>query len=137
MILLVFNLVILGFAALEDIRKMEIRNVYPLLLLFLSVLRVVIHRPPLSFLILNTLLVFAILYMFWHIKGLGGADVKILTSLAIGEGIGIWVIILFSCVVFMIYALILRKPRQVLPFIPAVFIGFILELLFGGYFGQI
>ena len=75
--------------------------------------------------------------MFWHIKGLGGADVKILTSLAIGEGIGIWVIILFSCVVFMIYALILRKSRQALPFIPAVFIGFILELLFGGYFGEI
>ena len=137
MILLVFNLVILGFAALEDIRKMEIRNVYPLLLLFLSVLRAVIERLPLGFLILNTLLVFAVLYMFWHFKGLGGADVKILTSLAIGEGIGIWVIILFSCVVFMIYALILRKPRQVLPFIPAVFIGFILELLFGGYFGQI
>ena len=135
MILLVFNLVILGFAALEDIRKMEIRNVYPLLLLFLSVLRVVIHRPPLSFLILNTLLVFAVLYMFWHFKGLGGADVKILTSLAIGEGIGIWVIILFSCVIFMIYALILRKPRQALPFIPAIFIGAVVELFVGGFLG--
>jgi len=79
--------------------------------------------------------VFAVLYMFWHFKGLGGADVKILTSLAIGEGIGIWVIILFSCVIFMIYALILRKPRQALPFIPAIFIGAVVELFVGGFLG--
>ena len=135
MILLVFNLLVLGFAALEDMRKMEVKNTYPLLLLFLSVSRTVIERPPLDFLILNTLLVFAILYTFWHFKGLGGADVKILTALAIGEGIGIWVIILFSCMVFILYALVLRKPRQALPFVPAIFIGVILELFLGGYFG--
>jgi len=135
LIFTLFTLVVLLFAALEDMRKMEVKNAYPLLLLFLSVTRTVIERPPLDFLILNTLLVFAILYMFWYIKGLGGADVKILTSLAIGEGIGIWVIILFSCVIFMIYALILRKPRQALPFIPAIFIGAVVELFVGGFLG--
>jgi len=135
LILTLLTLVTLLFAALEDIRKMEIKNVYPLLLLFLSLIRAVIERPSLDFLILNTLLAFAVLYIFWHFKGLGGADVKILTTLAIGEGIGVWVILLFSCAVFILYALILRKSRQVLPFVPAIFIGVLLNLFFGGLFG--
>ena len=135
MILTLVTVVILLFATIEDIRKMEVKNVYPLLILFLSIMRAVFEEPPLYFLILNTLLAFAVLYAFWHFKGLGGADVKILTALAIGEGIGIWVIILFSCVIFILYALVLRKPRQALPFVPAIFIGAILELFLGGYFG--
>lgn len=135
MILTLAMVVILLFAAIEDIRKMEVKNVYPLLLLFLAIIRVIIERPDYSFLILNTMLVFAVLYAFWHIKGLGGADVKILTTLAIGEGIGIWVIILFSCVVFILYVLVLRKPRQALPFVPAIVIGVVLNLFFGGLLG--
>jgi Flp pilus assembly protein protease CpaA len=116
---------------------MEVKNAYPLLLLFLSIIQVIINRPDLGLLILNTLLVFAVLYTFWHFKGMGGADVKTLTALSVGAWIDIWWIILFSCFVFIVYALILRKPRQALPFVPAIFVGAAIELIFnfGGSLG--
>ncbi len=80
---------------------------------------------------------FAVLFLFWHCKGIGGADVKILSALAVAEGIGVWVIMLIACVVFLTYVLVLKKPKQSLPFVPAIFVGAVLEQFFdlGGYFG--
>lgn len=106
---------------------MEVRDAYPLTLLFLSAIRVWAGQPAFWPLMLNVSLVFAVLYLFWRSGGIGGADVKILTALAIGEGVRIWVILLFACIMFVSYALALRKTRRELPFVPAIFAGALLS----------
>lgn len=128
---------VLFCAALEDIRGMQVRNAYPGLLFLLSLVRVAVERPPFLLAIMHVLVLFVVLYAFWHFNGIGGADVKILSAMALGEGMGIWAILLVSCLVFITYALILRAPRQALPFIPAVFVGALIENVFslGGRFG--
>jgi len=130
-------LVVLFFAALEDRRGMQVRNAYPGVLLLVSLARVAVERPQFLLAITHTVVLFAVLYMFWRFNGIGGADVKILSAMALGQGIGIWVVLLLSCAVFIIYALVLRKPREALPFVPAVFVGALLETFFqlGGRFG--
>lgn len=126
-LLILISLLVLFLAALEDVRKMEVKDAYPLTLLFLSVMRAWVGQTALWPLVLNVSLVFAVLYLFWRNGGIGGADVKILTTLAIGEGVRIWVVLLVACVVFVLYSLALRKTRQELPFVPAIFVGALLS----------
>jgi Flp pilus assembly protein protease CpaA len=113
-------------AAIEDIRGMQVRNAYPGFLLSLSLGRVALSRPPFLQVLTGVGLVFGVLYVFWHFGGIGGADVKILTALAVGEGMGIWVVLLVACAVFIAYALVLRRTREALPFVPAICVGYLL-----------
>lgn len=117
------------FAAIEDIRGMQVRNAYPGFLLGLSLGRVALNRPPFVQVLTGAGLVFGVLYVFWHFGGIGGADVKILTALAVGDGMGIWVVLLVACAVFIAYALVLRRTRGALPFVPAIFVGYLLVWL--------
>ncbi len=109
---------------------MEVSDAYPLTLLFLSAMRAWTGQTALWPLALNVSLVFIVLYLFWRSGGIGGADVKILAALAVGEGVRIWVVLLFACAVFVLYALALRKTRQALPFVPAIFVGALLSRFF-------
>lgn len=122
----VVTLVLLFFAAMEDFKSMQVRNLYPALFLFSSLVRVALTRPPLPLAVVSPLLLFVVLYVFWHFGGLGGADVKVLTAMAIGDAIGVWVTILVACFVFAGYSLALRKTRVPLPFVPAIFVAALL-----------
>lgn len=130
MLLDVLALGVLLFAALEDVRGMQVRNAFPGILLLISLARVAVERPPFLLAITHTVILFAVLYVFWYFNGIGGADVKILSAMALGQGIGIWVVLLLACAVFIIYALVLRKPREALPFVPAVFLGALAQQIF-------
>ncbi|MGI1692062.1 prepilin peptidase [Thermoanaerobacter uzonensis] len=81
----------------------------------------------LKFYLLNSLLVFAVFFLFWLLGGIGGGDVKVLTALSLYAGFKIWSILLFSSVVFLLYSLILRNFRTKLPFMPALFVGTIIS----------
>lgn len=83
----------------------------------------------LNFLLLNSLLVFAVLFLFWLLGGIGGGDVKVLTALSFYAGFRMWDILLFSSLIFLLYSLILRKFRTKLPFMPALFAGTLVGLL--------
>jgi len=126
----VATLGLLLFAALEDFKSMQVRNVYPALFFFSSLVRVALTRPPFPMAILSPLLLFGVLYVFWYFGGIGGADVKILSAMAVGDAVGIWVTLVVACVAFIGYSLILRKTRQPLPFIPAVVVGALGGLFF-------
>jgi len=126
----VATLGLLLFAALEDFKSMQVRNVYPALFFFSSLVRVALTRPPFPMAILSPLLLFVVLYVFWYFGGIGGADVKILSALAVGDAMGIWFTLVVACVVFIGYSLVLRKTRQALPFIPAVVVGALGGLFF-------
>ena len=126
----VATLGLLLFAALEDFKSMQVRNVYPALFFFSSLVRVALTRPPFPMAILSPLLLFGVLYVFWYFGGIGGADVKILSALAVGDAMGIWFTLVVACVVFIGYSLVLRKTRQALPFIPAVVVGALGGLFF-------
>ncbi|WP_284680320.1 prepilin peptidase [Aceticella autotrophica] len=82
----------------------------------------------LKFYLLNSFLVFAVLFLFWLLGGIGGGDVKVLTALSFYAGFKIWDILLFSSVVFLLYSLILRKFKTKLPFMPALFVGTLVGL---------
>ncbi|WP_072969356.1 prepilin peptidase [Thermoanaerobacter uzonensis] len=82
----------------------------------------------LKFYLLNFLLVFTVLFLFWLLGGIGGGDVKILTALFFYAGFKIWDILLWASVIFIFYSLILRKFRTKLPFMPAVFAGTLVGL---------
>ncbi len=126
----VLALGVLFFAALEDVRGMQVRNAFPGLLLLVSLARVVIERPPFLLVVTHTAILFVVLYVFWHFNGIGGADVKILSAMALGQGPDIWIVLLLACLIFIIYALVLRKPREALPFVPAIFLGALVVQIF-------
>ncbi|MGB9809677.1 MAG: prepilin peptidase, partial [Caldanaerobacter sp.] len=80
-------LIILFFAAVEDIKKMEVGHIYPASILVLSFVNFFL-KPYilLKFYLLNSLLLFAVLFLFWLLGGIGGGDVKILTALSFYAG---------------------------------------------------
>ena len=121
-------LLILFFAAVEDIKKMEVGYIYPASILILFFVNFFL-KPyiNLNFLLLNSLLVFAVLFLFWLLGGIGGGDVKILTALAFYAGFKIWDILLFSSLIFLLYSLALRKFKAKIPFMPAVVAGTIIS----------
>ncbi|KHO61878.1 peptidase A24 [Thermoanaerobacter sp. YS13] len=121
-------LIILFFAAVEDIKKMEVGHIYPASIFALSFANFFL-KPyiSLNFLLLNSLLVFGVLFLFWLLGGIGGGDVKVLTALSLYAGFKIWSILLFSSVVFLLYSLILCNFRTKLPFMPALFVGTIIS----------
>ncbi|MEW9082758.1 prepilin peptidase [Caldanaerobacter subterraneus] len=123
-------LIILFFAAVEDIKKMEVGHIYPASILALSFVNFFL-KPYISlkFYLLNSLLVFGVLFLFWLFGGIGGGDVKILTALSFYAGFKIWNILLFSSLIFFLYSLVLRKFKTKLPFIPAVAVGALVGLL--------
>ncbi|ERM92516.1 peptidase A24 [Caldanaerobacter subterraneus subsp. yonseiensis KB-1] len=123
-------LIILFFAAVEDVKKMEVGHIYPASILALSFVNFFL-KPYISlkFYLLNSLLVFAVLFLFWLLGGMGGGDVKVLTALSFYAGFRIWDILLFSSMIFIFYSLILRKSRTKLPFMPAVFAVMIFRFL--------
>lgn len=125
-------LIILFFAAVEDIKKMEVGYIYTASILILSFVNFFL-KPyiNLKFYLLNSLLVFAVLFLFWLLGGIGGGDVKVLTALSFYAGFRIWDILLFSCTIFLLYSLVLLKFKTKLPFMPAVFGGII-----GGLFAN-
>jgi len=126
----VVTLGLLFFAAVEDFKNMQVRNVYPALFLFSSLIRVALTRPPFPMAVLSPVLLFVVLYVFWYFGGIGGADVKILSAMAVGDAMGIWVTLVVACTVFICYSLVLRKTQQPLPFIPAVVVGALGGLFF-------
>ncbi|MGI1691686.1 prepilin peptidase [Thermoanaerobacter uzonensis] len=123
-------LIILFFAAVEDIKKMEVGYIYSAFILALSFVNFFL-KPYISlkFYLFNSFLVFVVLFLFWLLGGIGGGDVKVLTALSFYAGFRIWDILLFSSVVFLLYSLILCKFKARLPFMPALFIGTIIGLL--------
>lgn len=123
-------LIILFFAAVEDIKKMEVGYIYPASILALSFVNFFL-KPYISlkFYLFNSLLVFAVLFLFWLLGGIGGGDVKVLTALSFYAGFKIWNILLWASMIFIFYSLILRKFRTKLPFMPAVFAGALLSFL--------
>ncbi|MDI3519675.1 MAG: leader peptidase (prepilin peptidase) / N-methyltransferase [Caldanaerobacter sp.] len=123
-------LIILFFATVEDIKKMEVGYIYTASILILSFVNFFL-KPyiNLNFLLLNSLLVFAVLFLFWLLGGIGGGDVKILTALAFYAGFKIWDILLFSSLIFLLYSLALRKFKAKIPFMPAVVAGTLLSFL--------
>ncbi|MEW8997550.1 MAG: A24 family peptidase [Thermoanaerobacter sp.] len=123
-------LLILFFAAVEDIKKMEVGYIYPASILILFFVNFFL-KPyiNLNFLLLNSLLVFAVLFLFWLLGGIGGGDVKILTALSFYAGFRIWDILLFSSMIFLLYSLILCRFKAKLPFMPAVAAGTLLSFL--------
>ncbi|WP_460049204.1 prepilin peptidase [Thermoanaerobacter brockii] len=123
-------LLILFFAAVEDIKKMEVGYIYPASILILFFVNFFL-KPyiNLNFLLLNSLLVFAVLFLFWLLGGIGGGDVKILTALSFYAGFRIWDILLFSSMIFLLYSLILCRFKAKLPFMPAVVAGTLLSFL--------
>jgi Flp pilus assembly protein protease CpaA len=122
-------LLILFFAAVEDIKKMEVGYIYPASILILFFVNFFL-KPyiNLNFLLLNSLLVFAVLFLFWLLGGIGGGDVKILTALSFYAGFRIWDILLFSSMIFLLYSLILCRFKAKLPFMPAVVAGTLVGL---------
>lgn len=122
-------LLILFFAAVEDIKKMEVGYIYPASILILSFVNFFL-KPyiNLNFLLLNSLLVFAVLFLFWLLGGIGGGDVKVLTALSFYAGFRIWDILLFSSMIFLLYSFMLRKFKTRLPFMPAVAAGTLVGL---------
>ncbi|KKC28832.1 prepilin peptidase [Caldanaerobacter subterraneus] len=125
-------LIILFFAAVEDIKKMEVGYIYPASILALSFVNFFL-KPYISlkFYLFNSFLVFAVLFLFWLLGGIGGGDVKVLTALSFYAGFRIWDILLFSSMIFLLYSLMLRKFKTKLPFMPAIFVGTI-----GGLFAN-
>lgn len=123
-------LIILFFATVEDIKKMEVGYIYTASILILSFVNFFL-KPyiNLNFLLLNSLLVFAVLFLFWLLGGIGGGDVKILTALSFYAGFRIWDILLFSSMIFLLYSLILCRFKAKLPFMPALFAGTLLSFL--------
>ncbi|ERM92507.1 peptidase A24 [Caldanaerobacter subterraneus subsp. yonseiensis KB-1] len=121
-------LIILFFAAAEDIKKMEVGYIYPASILTLSFVNFFL-KPyiNLKFYLLNSLLVFAVLFLFWLLGGMGGGDVKVLTALSFYAGFKIWDILLFSSIIFLLYSLVLLKFKTKLPFMPALFVGIIIS----------
>lgn len=123
-------LLILFFAAVEDIKKMEVGYIYPASILILSFINVLLNPYiNLNFMLLNSLLIFIVLFLFWLLGGIGGGDVKILTALAFYAGFKIWDILLFSSLIFLLYSLALRKFKAKIPFMPAVVAGTIISFL--------
>ncbi|ABY93749.1 MULTISPECIES: prepilin peptidase [Thermoanaerobacter] len=123
-------LLILFFAAVEDIKKMEVGYIYPASILILSFINVLLNPYiNLNFMLLNSLLIFIVLFLFWLLGGIGGGDVKILTALAFYAGFKIWDILLFSSLIFLLYSLALRKFKAKIPFMPAVVAGTLLSFL--------
>ncbi|ABY95834.1 MULTISPECIES: prepilin peptidase [Thermoanaerobacter] len=121
-------LLILFFAAVEDIKKMEVGYIYPASILILSFINVLLNPYiNLNFMLLNSLLIFIVLFLFWLLGGIGGGDVKILTALAFYAGFKIWDILLFSSLIFLLYSLALRKFKAKIPFMPAVVAGTIIS----------
>jgi Flp pilus assembly protein protease CpaA len=114
-------LIILFFAAAEDMKKMEVGYIYPASILALSFVNFFL-KPYISlkFYLLNSLLVFAVLFLFWLLGGIGGGDIKVLTALSFYAGFRIWDILLFSSVIFLLYSFVLLKFKTKLPFMPAV-----------------
>ncbi|WP_273702580.1 A24 family peptidase [Thermoanaerobacter sp. A7A] len=124
-------LIILFFAAVEDIKKMEVGYIYPASILALSFVNFFL-KPYISlkFYLFNSFLVFAVLFLFWLLGGIGGGDVKVLTALSFYAGFRIWDILLFSSGIFLVYSLLLLKfKKKQLPFIPAVAAGTLLSFL--------
>ncbi|ABY92038.1 prepilin peptidase [Thermoanaerobacter sp. X514] len=123
-------LLILFFAAVEDIKKMEVGYIYPASILILSFINVLLNPYiNLNFMLLNSLLIFIVLFLFWLLGGIGGGDVKILTALSFYAGFRIWDILLFSSMIFLLYSLILCRFKAKLPFMPAVAAGTLLSFL--------
>lgn len=123
-------LIILFFATVEDIKKMEVGYIYPASILILSFINVLLNPYiNLNFMLLNSLLIFIVLFLFWLLGGIGGGDVKILTALAFYAGFKIWDILLFSSLIFLLYSLALRKFKAKIPFMPALFAGTLLSFL--------
>jgi Flp pilus assembly protein protease CpaA len=79
--------------------------------------------------LLNSLLIFIVLFLFWLLGGIGGGDVKVLTALSFYAGFKIWDILLFSSLIFLLYSLALRKFKAKIPFMPAVVAGTLLSFL--------
>ncbi|WP_460047976.1 prepilin peptidase [Thermoanaerobacter brockii] len=123
-------LLILFFAAVEDIKKMEVGYIYPASILILSFINVLLNPYiNLNFMLLNSLLIFIVLFLFWLLGGIGGGDVKVLTALSFYAGFRIWDILLFSSMIFLLYSFMLRKFKTRLPFMPAVVAGTLLSFL--------
>jgi len=122
-------LIILFFAAVEDMKKMEVGHIYPASILALSFVNFFL-KPYISlkFYLLNSLLVFGVLFLFWLLGGIGGGDVKVLTALSFYAGFRIWDILLFSSTIFLLYSLVLLKFKTKLPFMPAVAAGTLVGL---------
>jgi len=123
-------LIILFFTAVEDMKKMEVGHIYPASILALSFVNFFL-KPYISlkFYLFNSLLVFAVLFLFWLLGGIGGGDVKVLTALSFYAGFRIWDILLFSSTIFLLYSLVLLKFKTKLPFMPAVAAGTLLSFL--------
>jgi Flp pilus assembly protein protease CpaA len=122
-------LLILFFAAVEDIKKMEVGYIYPASILILSFINVLLNPYiNLNFMLLNSLLIFIVLFLFWLLGGIGGGDVKVLTALSFYAGFRIWDILLFSSMIFLLYSFMLRKFKTRLPFMPAVAAGTLVGL---------
>ncbi|KHO61657.1 peptidase A24 [Thermoanaerobacter sp. YS13] len=123
-------LIILFLAAVEDIKKMEVGHIYPASILALSFVNFFL-KPYISlkFYLLNSLLVFGVLFLFWLLGGIGGGDVKVSTALSFYAGFRIWDILLFSSTIFLLYSLVLLKFKTKLPFMPAVAAGTLLSFL--------
>jgi len=132
LIIKILILIILFFAAVEDIKKMEVGHIYPASISALSFVNFFL-KPYISlkFYLFNSILVFAVLFLFWLLGGIGGGDVKILTALSLYAGFKIWSILLFSSVVFLLYSLILCRFKAKLPFMPAVVAGALVSLFAG------
>jgi len=127
-------LILLFIAAVEDMKKMEVGNIYPASVFIISLVNMFISPYTYTKLILlNALVVFAVLFAYWLVGAMGGADVKVLTALSLYTGFDIWKIILISCVFFVIYSIALRRYREKLPFMPAVFIGSMVVFLLKGW----
>ncbi|SFE28514.1 Type IV leader peptidase family protein [Thermoanaerobacter thermohydrosulfuricus] len=117
-------LILLFLAALEDIKRMEVMDIYPASIFIISIANI-FANPHLNtkLVLINSLVVFMLLLVYWFLGAVGGADVKILTALSLFTGLDIWKLILVSSLVFVFYSLILRKFRDRIPFMPSVFIG--------------
>lgn len=126
------------FFSYEDYKHQEVEN-KPILLFFLFGLLVAYFTGHFLTTIIIMLLFFGLNYILWVRKALGGADVKILSSIIPYfqlQGfaqiiVGLWVFLIIFLITSLIYLAILKKQgKEEVMFVPAITISYIIFIIY-------
>jgi Flp pilus assembly protein protease CpaA len=137
-LLLTLPIVVLAaYAGYTDLKRREIDDWVPIFIALYGTIMQLLYFNRLPEAIFCAIVVFSMLFVVYLASkgGLGGGDVKLLTSLAFFFGFNSFAVVMIACVIAAAYGIIQAiATRQGLktesPFAPAVFLSVFLAAIF-------
>lgn len=113
---------ILGVASIFDLRKYQVSNA----IIVTLVIWVLIHPMHILFGLFNSILLFFLYFKFSN--KIGGADVKIFSCLSFYFGYKIYVVMIISSLIGLLYCIFSNVNK--IPFVPFITLGVLYVIFF-------